>query len=232
MLSGTPDPEPPDPNGLESGRIDNILRKAKHILTDKQSDRYNDEVLLDHLDDAQRQVVADAGLLSTEIVGTILTGVATYSAPADSIILKQITIAGKRITAYTFDGMNSDVSWEGDTGAVVERVLFDDGSPLRFRFYPIPTAPETTSYKLWYTRLPTPVTLISDILEVPMSFDQAMVHFVVYKAMMGNAGNAGTTNSVVAIEHLSLYAAQVGIIMSISSANYSASANLTSRYIQ
>jgi hypothetical protein len=211
------------------GRVDRILRKAKHTLTDKQSDRYSDEILMDHLDDAQKQVVTDARLLSTSIIGTILDGVSSYSAPIDSIILKLVTIAGKKITAYTFDGMNSNTSWETDTGSVVERVLFNDGSPLLFRFYPIPTAPETTSYKLWYTRLPATVTLISDELEIPMAFDAALVHYIVYKALFSNADNA---NRAMAAEHLLLYSAQIRNITSMASANFSSTANLNTTYAQ
>lgn len=208
-------------------RVDTILRKARHTLTDKQADRYDDTILLDHLDDAQKRLAADAMLLATSVSGDIRGGASLYSAPDDGITITRISIGGKKVPESTFAEMDKKGAWEEDTGSDVVSVLFGNISALQFRFYPIPKDPSILSYRLWYTRLPVSITSVDSFLETPTLFDQALVHYIVFIAMHNNAD---VSNRAFAAEHLALYTNIVDRAKSLSSRDFTSSDDVDTQY--
>lgn len=210
-----------------SDRLSAILRKARHTLTDKQSGRYSDIVLLDHLDDAQKKIVLSTHSLTTSVTANIVDGVSLYTAPEDSLSLTRISIDGAKVTPSTFTLMDKLGSWENLTGTRVEKVLTEDNLPFQFRFYPIPKDPSVPTYTLLYSRMPTAITRVSDTLEIPMLFDAILVYYIVFKALYSNADSA---NRLMATEQLALYTAGLADIKSIASKNFTFAQNVNTNY--
>lgn len=211
-----------------SDRLDAILRKARHVLTDKQSGRYSDVVLLDHLDDAQKQVVSTTRLLVSTVTAPLVVGTAYYTAPEDCIRLLRITIDGVKVNSSTTDKMDSSGTWEEDTGKDIQAVLVDDNLPFQFRFYPlIEPSDKVTLYTLRYNNLPSSITSIEDKLEIPILFDSLLVHYIVYKALYSNADSA---NREMATGQFSLYNALLAEVINSNSLNFTPAADTNTNY--
>lgn len=210
-----------------SDRLDSILRKSRHILTDTQGSRYSDVVLLDHMDDAQKQIVSDTHLLTARSNIPLVNGVSLYTAPDNCLRLLRVSIDGKKVDRVTTIEMDESGPWEDKTGSDVKLVLFDDNMPFQFRVYPKPDSNVKSSINLLYNNLPSTIVDIESKLEIPTMFDHLLVHFIVYKAFYSNADSA---NREMAAGQFSLYNDFLKRIIASSSFNFTPATDIDTTY--
>jgi len=209
-------------------RIDNILINARDSLSDPQGDRWTDQRLLRLINEAQETIALKGRLLRTSTTGTIVSGTATYTAPSDCATVLRIVINNQRIDELTHEELDdTEGAWEDDTGTDVAGVVFDKSNADKFLFYPIPTNPTYTSYKIQYLKVPAEISKTSDNLEIPKIFDKAIKHFVVGSALRDDQD---TQSRTVGNEELSLYAVELNEAMKLSGINFSKNAFRSTQY--
>lgn len=213
---------------MATTRLDNILRKARHTLTDSQGDRYDNALLLDHLDTAQKQIAFDATLLSTTVSGTIVDGTDLYDWPADAALFLRLSIGGAKVVKSDFAAMDSLGTWELATSALVSKVLLDKVIPYQFQLYPIPTNPTVTTYTLRYSRIPATITRLTDAIEIPLIFDLVLVDYIIFLALHSDQDTANRTK---AAEYLTLYGAKMAQLRSATSVSFTDGSNLSTTYL-
>lgn len=143
---------------LASGRITDIITKARDTLSDDAKERYSDVRLLRLIDEAQKDIAMKADLLRSHIEIAIIADQNVYTLPDEAFkvtraigshgasVSTDTSIDRYRIPVKSHHQMdNLDPAWETTIGNGIEAIVFDKLDPTKLKIYPIPDTSDEVS---------------------------------------------------------------------------------------
>lgn len=139
-------------------RIEKILKNARMVLADKDSERWTDEDLLSILDEGHKDLCQHSQILKGRVVLPLSPGNPYFVLPENCWMLTRVTYDNEVLPFVThtqmdgrkhpsFSGsrptIDSVIDWETETGEP-EAIIYDRRNMNEARVYPIPEADETT----------------------------------------------------------------------------------------
>jgi hypothetical protein len=165
-----------------------IITSARYIINDTStsSPRQSDTELLAYVNDGLRETV----ILRPELYFTVgdylcITGQCEQTVSfVDAVALVEVLCihGGRAITAFDFMSMSTfNPGWRTDTAGDATQYVKFANDPLKFFIYP--QAPATTQIlDVRYVRNPTVVGLTDGIYDLPVTYQPALVDYLVYRA--------------------------------------------------
>ena len=121
-------------------RIADILVRCRDSLSDEDGSRWSDDRLVRLIDEAQKKIAYKNQLLRKTVIVPVISEQFTYELPSDAFLLTRVTNElGDNLAIKSHAAMDDTESstWELDTGAVIDTVVFDNQNPGVFRIFPI-----------------------------------------------------------------------------------------------
>lgn len=121
-------------------RVQDYINNIRQELADPRKERWSDSRLLSLLSDAQAEIAHELRCLVSRVSLSVIAGVREYKLPDNADILLRVYSTNgpiDKLSHYEMDSQNA--TWEFDTGATVEKVIYDLLTPNRVILYPIPT---------------------------------------------------------------------------------------------
>lgn len=159
--------------------------------TDSSRQRYTDAVILDYINEAQKEIV-NTTWLSEEVTSYILSPLTTfYVLPTDAINVNRIDFDDKNRNSITLErvtlaGLERNPNWRKDTGQPIQYYVDESSTTneLIITYIPIPTVSSTGTVRIRYY---SQVTDLASDSEVPFNGKRHLYpyHFsVVYHVTM------------------------------------------------
>ena len=162
-------------------RVEKLIDKVRHELSDLDKSRWSDVGLLGLLTDAQEDIVYKTNCLHKTI--TILTSVDknTYVLPEDVRLLKSIAFDNSSLSLVTtrwIESFNKD--WKTAKGNPIY-AIYDNIDRGVIKVTPIPDEPEEIA--ITYLANPVPVLSLTDDLTIDLSYDLGLFYYIVARAL-------------------------------------------------
>lgn len=177
--------------------VQNIIDRVQRLLKDDGT-RWTTAELIDWVNDAQREVVLYKPDASSKITTFACALGAKQTLPSDGIQLLDVINnssgamrAIKYVTREVLDSENPN--WRSETpSSEIRNFTFDEKTPRDFYVYP--PAATATSIEISYSVSPAEVSSVSDPISLPDVYANAIVYFVLYRALSKNADYAADYN--------------------------------------
>ena len=191
-----------------------ILSRVQNILQDNTSVRWTQGELLDYLNDGQREI-ANLRPDSTATHSNVSLSTGTeQSIPTDGLRLIKLVrnmsgtgtdaTGARAIRVVTEDALNStQPSWHDPTvtgdathGTEVKHYIFDTNDPRKYYVYP--GVAGSAYVEVVYSKNPTNLSAVTDLIQVDDVFANPLINFVLYRAFLkdseyaSNMQTAGT----------------------------------------
>ena len=191
-----------------------ILSRVQNILQDNTSVRWTQGELLDYLNDGQREI-ANLRPDSTATHSNVSLSTGTeQSIPTDGLRLIKLVrnmsgtgtdaTGARAIRVVTEDALNStQPSWHDPTvtgdathGTEVKHYIFDTNDPRKY--YEYPGVAGSAYVEVVYSKNPTNLSAVTDLIQVDDVFANPLINFVLYRAFLkdseyaSNMQTAGT----------------------------------------
>ena len=191
-----------------------ILSRVQNILQDNTSVRWTQGELLDYLNDGQREI-ANLRPDSTATHSNVSLSTGTeQSIPTDGLSLIKLfrnlsgtgtdATGARAIRVVTEDALNStQPSWHDPTvtgdathGTEVKHYIFDTNDPRKYYVYP--GVAGSAYVEVVYSKNPTNLSAVTDLIQVDDVFANPLINFVLYRAFLkdseyaSNMQTAGT----------------------------------------
>jgi len=161
-----------------------VARRVRSSFGDKQGVQLKDEDIVDWINDGQRHIVMEnEGLLEVTSTTGTTQGIQNIPVPADLMTLRGLRYKGTKLRGLKLIEFDEFID-KWDDPAV------NQGTPVcytewagQIMLFPIPSLTEANVVKIYYTRLPVDVAdLIGDALDLPLSYHQSLVNYVLQQA--------------------------------------------------
>ena len=165
-----------------------IITSARYILNDTSatSPRQSDAELVAYVNDGLREAL----ILRPELFSTIGDYTCTVSQSeqtvsfVDAVTLLEVLCIhnGASVTPFDFASMSTfNPGWRTDTAGAAQQYCKFATDPLKFFLYP--KAPATAQVlDVRYVRNPSVVALTDTIADLPVTYQPALVDYLVYRA--------------------------------------------------
>lgn len=169
--------------------VSDIMTRVKRQFGDEASTQITNEDIWRWITDGQREIATvNTGVLEKIATVDSVAGQNEYSLPADILRLRSVhyrdstTSSYLRITSRSLAEFNEYVDgWSGP--------LYGNGIPEIFHvfasklmLFPTPVAAVTAGIKVYYTRQPTDVTSDLVPIDVPLTYHNRLVEYVLQQA--------------------------------------------------
>jgi uncharacterized protein DUF6682 len=169
--------------------VSDVKIRVRKTFGDEASVQVTDSDILTWINDGQREVVMHNPELLEKIVTTdALQETQDYPFPIDLLQLRSIAYRTDSTTSYfrligkslqEFDRLID--GWDGPSlGLGTPRFYCAYNNIVKL--FPIPDIASTNGIKLYYYRLPTDVSLDTDVLDLPISYHGAVVEYCLKQA--------------------------------------------------
>jgi hypothetical protein len=201
-----------------------IINRVAAQLLDINNVRWSRESLLDWLSTGQRMIVMIQPSATNTIEVVQLAAGSRQIIPSNGWMLLDIlrnmgasgTTPGRAIRLISrrlLDNFNPD--WHSDTQSdPVYNYLFDPQDQMAFFVYPPSTG--NNKIEINYSALPIPLASESQNIFVPDAYEEALNHYVMFRALSKNAEFAGSPE---ASKYLDLFNAVMGAKVTAEQAN-------------
>ena len=148
--------------------LSDIKNQVRIIIKDNDSTRrrYTDTMLLDFINEGQRDVINNTWLIANSTTITLTSGVTYYSLPSNAIEIIRVTKDYKLLNETTFDkadSVNDGSSWETNGGMPIE-YFQDKTQPDVIGIKPFPNSSTSTgTVRIQYLAKATDLSSDSDI---------------------------------------------------------------------
>lgn len=146
-------------------RIKDIIKRARDPLADPDGQRWSDDRLLRLVSEAQQDIAKQTQMLKAQYTIAMIPGKRTYSLPSNVWIITRASVNGYVLELVTHEQLDfkarkvaasnyteteygntigdfddfRDVSWETDTSANIEALIYDKRNLQEISVYPIPS---------------------------------------------------------------------------------------------
>jgi hypothetical protein len=160
---------------------DDVIRRVQRTFGDENESQITVPDILDWINAAQVDICRRTEVLQGTIVYDTAVGDNDYDLPPDYIRASRVEYLNEKIQQTTLDQLDlysySDpVHSTGDA----KPVWYIWGGILHL--YPSPNKVQTGVLKMFYTKLPPPVTISSDTLGIPVHMHDDIVNYCMMKA--------------------------------------------------
>lgn len=170
-------------------RVENIITKARRILSDKNATRWTNDDLVDLLNEGLEQFVRNAKLLKKRKYLPLENDVSLYDLSGVASSIFRVQYLNKAIPSKLSAEMDRrDAEWEDTTGEEVECVIFDTYKSCKFKIYPKITADGADIYSansnyggLIDVTVTDDVTLLDNVADIAVDVTKYLVIFMIGK---------------------------------------------------
>jgi hypothetical protein len=170
-----------------------ITNKASIFLADANQSRWLPTELLGWLNDGQAEICSLVPNANPSTSTIVLAAGAKQTAPADALYVNGFirnmgvggAVPGSIIKQVTRNFLNSFiVNWANATpSTVVTHVAYDPAdSNIDFYVYPPQPASGMSSIEIVYSKIPTAISLITDVITIRDIYANALLDYVLYRA--------------------------------------------------
>jgi len=207
-------------------RVEKILDRVRHEVSDLDKSRWSDINLLGLLSDAQEDIVYKTNCLHNSITIPTSPNKNTYVLPDDVSLLTSISYDNEKLKLVTRDYIEKiNKDWTTAEGAP-EYAVFDSLDRGSIKITPVPS--DNSPLDILYLSNPLPVLSTTDSLSLPSSYDLGLFYYVVARAL---SIDFDAQNTNVSNRYLTMYDREVKRFLSESSKSFlSTSEPFTSRY--
>jgi hypothetical protein len=164
--------------------VSEIKTRVKRQFGDESSVQLTDADIIRWINDAQREIArTNDEVLETIATTAVSAGTADYALPSDLLRLRSVRFGNRKIEGLSLQEANDKiVNYENPAS-------YQQGTPQyfwiyanRITLYPVPAASDSDDLKLYYTRLPTDVSIDADIPDLHLKYHLAIVQYVLHQA--------------------------------------------------
>ena len=186
--------------------VSDVADYVKRTFGDESGVQVTDADIFRWVNAAQKEIVSSNSVLKG--VGTIpvVAGVPTFDASSLGILnIQTIHVDGRKIKYLSFVDAEEHILKSDPQGAVVAGVEFWYEWAGIINLYPVPSSPGILT--IYYTKLPTAISSLTDPLSVPDMYFNRVIEFVMSQAyeMDENFGAADNKLSVFGNSLLSMH---------------------------
>jgi len=205
-------------------RIETIIKKARYNLSDLDGNRWDNTRLLYLIDEAQKQLVHKTGDLKQIFNLDIIVDQKVYSLPDNIIMLNRIEYKQNRLTLASYEKFFTLKMPKYQTP---EFAIYDKLNRGQFIIHPIEKLKDNISngITVFATIMPNTVTSTNDELQISSIYDDAVIYYVTYSALLDNQDTASLQ---IAAEFKSKYNNELQYLFKESSIDYTQKAPLNS----
>ena len=179
-----------------------LINRARDLLNDTGSVRWQDSELLNWINEGQQRLARLRPKYFVKTAKLQLQPGVLQQLPADGIVLQAVVRnlgidgntpgrAVSRVDKRSLDVINPD--WPSDPAdATVRRYIYDPNSPLYFYVYPAQPSP-AAFVEISYSALPPTLSTTGSSLGVPEDMAPLVLDFVMYRALSRDAPEGGST---------------------------------------
>lgn len=159
--------------------VSEIVTRVQRQFGDEASIQITEADVIRWINDAQRDIALNNGLLQTRATANIVAGDATYTLPPDILTIHSVRFNGLRLRAVSIQEAETQIDNLAESGTPV---MFWLWSVKNLQVYPVPTAPITDGLHIIYSRQPVAVTLAADTPELPTQYHNRIVEYCLQQA--------------------------------------------------
>jgi hypothetical protein len=159
--------------------VSEIATRVKRQFGDEAGAQIEDADILRWVNDAMIDIARTNNLLQISATTATTAGTSEYVLPTDILSLRAIKYKNVKLNGLSmedFDQMLIDTT----TASGVPQAYYIYARKVTM--YPAPSASGTTDLKIYYNRIPTQVTLVSDTPEVPVQYHTRIVEYCIAQA--------------------------------------------------
>src|SRR6266581_4575958 len=174
--------------------VSEISTRVKRIFGDEAGVQLLDSDIINWINDGQRQIAASSELLQTRAATNLTAMTMEYEFPPDFLAIRSIRAYGIRLKPIAMQEADDQFPmWDNianrETGK--PQVFWQWGDS--FFLYPVPDESVVAGLVMYYTRIPTKVTLQTDSPELPELYHDRIVDFVMKSAYEMDENIQGAT---------------------------------------
>lgn len=162
--------------------VSEIQTRVKNLFGDTAGVQITDTMMLDWVNDGQKDICRKAECLEGSNTQNIVAGTDNYAYPADFIKEQRLTVNGIKLTRVTMQALDQ---------LYPDRAVYAlTGNPWyyfhwnrKFNLYPSPVSSATAGLVVWYIRYAAEVTVGADTPEIPRAFHEDLVRYCFYRAL-------------------------------------------------
>lgn len=163
--------------------VNDVLTDIKRTFGDEASVQVTDDDILRWVNSAQREILISNRILKAVGTSSITAGVAEYTLDGLNVVaIQSIHFNGKKLDYKSFaeaeEFVNSSDPGNTLTGDPI--LWYEWGGTINL--YPVPDADYPSALKVYYIKEPTPLTQATDSLDVPDSYYENVLQYVLSKA--------------------------------------------------
>lgn len=189
--------------------VSEVLVRAQRIFGDEAGVQLTEQDVIRWVNDAQREIIVQTeDLLQASSLANTVANQQDYSLPTDLATLRSVhyKIPGtqsfvrlKSLSMQEFDEYAD--GWEGTQFTATSPIVYHVYANT-IRLFPIPASGGTGTLKIYYARKAANVTLTSDTLDLPETYFNAVVAYVLARAyeMDEDWGAASNMNAQIAAD--------------------------------
>lgn len=184
-------------------KVIDLIDRAESILQDTTNVRWGQQELLDHLNDAQREIVLfrpDANPVNESFT---LAQTSKQTLPSAALrlidVYKNASPNSGPITNIDRKVLDDQVSdWHASTGTTVQHYVYDPLDPKTFYVYPIPSGGGHTAM-IVYSSSPANITIANfssttTTITLDDIYANAILDYMLYRAYLKDTEYAGDMN--------------------------------------
>lgn len=159
--------------------VSEIATRVKRQFGDESGVQITDADIIRWINDAQREIVAENGLLQTFATTSIIASQQEYVRPPDILSLRSIHLDGRKLTALSpqeaeeYLGSNTTPTGSPTTFWIWANKIF---------LYPTPTTAGTDNLRIFYSRMPQAVDDLADTPEIGIEHHGHIVEYCLLQA--------------------------------------------------
>lgn len=169
--------------------VQDVSDRLRRLFGDESSVQLEDDDIIRWVNDAQREIVMTSEtLLATTSTEDLVDGTNEYDLPTFLLVLRSLRVKQSGADSYTSLKFHSLVDfdtyvdgWDGTARGEGRPAIYTTYSGKLFLF-PTPNADVTDGIKFLYSRKPTDVDELSDNLDLPDSYLNAIVTYCLGQA--------------------------------------------------
>lgn len=157
-----------------------VKRSVQRTFGDESGVQLEDADLIMWINDAQEEIVKRNKLIKTTATSSTVADQAEYTFPSNDILqIESLHVGGTKINNVPFA--------QADLDLISDDLAAERGTPVAwwewggtFTLYPAPST--VLPIKLYYTKRPTRITLLTETLSLPDKFFKQIVDYVLQQA--------------------------------------------------
>jgi hypothetical protein len=159
--------------------VSEIATRVKRQFGDEAGAQIEDADIIRWVNDAMLDIARNNNLLQISATTATTAGTAEYTLPTDILSLRAIKYKNVKLNGLSmedFDQMLIDSTTT--TGTPQAYYIY----ARKVTLYPAPSSSGSTDLKIYYNRVPTQVTLVSDTPEIPIQYHTRIVEYCIAQA--------------------------------------------------